>query len=132
VPLAVAPRARHRQAAPASARAAEHRLALGANEWDFLKASEKLGYVAHHAFLALAAGPALPLVHLSVVLGAGTQWRARDSLLWLATGWVLAGIWQASRLMTKIRDSRRRMGDPMYLAKLVEHQIAEASRRSPA
>lgn len=101
----------------------------GANEWDLLRTSQKLGYVAHYAFVALVMGPVLPLVHLAAELGAGGSWQAEHSLMWLAAGWVLAGVWQGSRLLTRIRHSRRRMGDPMYLAKLVEYGIAEASRR---
>ena len=101
----------------------------GATEWDFLKLGEKVGHVARHTFAALTGGLALPLAHAAIEFGAGRAWQPRDLLLWLAAGWALAGTWAGSRLVAKIRRSRRRMRDPMYLAKLVEHEIAGISGR---
>ena len=61
-------------------------------------------------------------------LAAGRTWGRIEALAWLAAGWLLTGAWQAARLGSTIRRSRRRMSDPMYLAKLVEHEISEATR----
>ena len=101
----------------------------GVNEWDLLKPGQKAGHLARHAVGALIVGMALALVPLTAVLGTGRSWGPGDALLWLAGGWILAGIWESSRLAARIRRSRRRMGDPMYLAKLVEYEIAATSRR---
>lgn len=101
----------------------------GTNEWHLLKPGQRLGHVARHTLGALAAGPALALVHRLVALGQGRTWEFRDALLWLAIGWVLAGAWAGSRLAARVRRSRRRMGDPMYMAKLVEQELAAISKR---
>ena len=100
-----------------------------ANEWELLSNSQKLGRIARHAFLALAMGLAPPLGYLAAGLGSGRGWQVRYALLLLAAGCVLAGAWQGSRLAAMIRRSRRRMEDPMYLAKLVEYEMAAISRR---
>ena len=101
----------------------------GVTEWDLLRAEQKAGLVARHALVALAVGPALALVPLALELAAGRTLEGRDVLAWLVGGWILAVAWQISRLATRIRQSRRRMSDPMYLAKRVEHEIADATRR---
>ena len=101
----------------------------GANEWDLLKSRQKLGHLTRHAFVALTMGLVPPLVYFAAGLGSGRGWQLRYVLLLLAAGWVLAGAWQGSRLAAMIRRSRRRMGDPMYLAKLVEYEMATISRR---
>ena len=101
----------------------------GVNEWGLLRGGQKLACIARHAVVVLAVGAVLPLVHLSVLLARGKQWQLVDLLMSLALGVALAGVALGSRLMTRIRESRRRMRDPMYLAKLAQHQIAQATRR---
>ena len=101
----------------------------GVEEWSLLRTSEKLASVVRHALLVLALGVALPLVHAAVVLGRNQPWQLQESLKCLALGLAVAGALQGGRLITRIRASRRRMRDPMYLAKLVGKEIAEASRR---
>jgi DNA mismatch repair protein MutS len=52
-----------------------------------------------------------------------------EGRLLLVLGPGFAGVMQGIRLARRIRQSRRRMRDPMYLAKLVQSQIAEARQR---
>jgi hypothetical protein len=101
----------------------------GTNEWDLMKGGQRVAHLVRHAFLALTMGLALPLLYLAVEVGSGRSWQLRYALLSLGAGWILAGAWQGSRLAAKIQRSRRRMGDPMYLAKLVEYEMAATSRR---
>lgn len=101
----------------------------GVKEWGLLPASQKLACVARHVLVVLVLGVALPLGHWIVVLSRGERWQLEDSLRWLVLGVALAAAMQVARLTTRIRESRRRMRDPMYLAKLAQVEIAEASRR---
>ena len=101
----------------------------GSNEWDLLGSGKKTAIVARRAFAALTIGLIGPLAYLGAAVSSGRDWQPRYALLSLAIGWVLAGSWQASSLLARIRRSRRRMGDPMYLAKLVESEMAAITRR---
>jgi hypothetical protein len=101
----------------------------GVKEWSLLRTSEKLASVARHALVVFAVGAALPLAHRIVVFCNDQPWRLQDSLRWLAVGAAFGATMQGARLTRRIRESRRRMRDPMYLAKLVQKEIVEASRR---
>jgi hypothetical protein len=101
----------------------------GANEWDLLPLGLKTRHVAQSALLALSLGIVPALVHLAATLTQGAAWEAKQALLWLAGGCVVAGCYAGSRLGSRIQRSRRRMGDPMYRARLVKYEIEAASRR---
>lgn len=94
-----------------------------ANEWDLSRAGTKLQHVTRRATWALAAG-LVPLTVYSIAtpLG-GRRLESQTALLFLAGGWLLAGLWQAARLSSAIASSRRRMSDPMYRARLVEFEL---------
>src|SRR5690349_23771685 len=101
----------------------------GVNEWGLLRGGQKLGFVARQGLVVLAIGAVLPLVQLAVLVARGQPWRVVDLLVSLGVGVAIIGGLLGGRLVTRIRESRRRMRDPMYLAKLAQHQIAQATRR---
>jgi len=101
----------------------------GVKEWSLLRTGEKLASVARHALVVFAVGVALLLAHGIAVLIKDQPWRLQDALRWLAVGVAIGAAMQGARLARRIRESRRRMRDPMYLAKLVQKEIVEASRR---
>jgi len=99
-------------------------LCPGVNEWDLLSASHRARLVAHHALITLAVVLCAPVVGWAAARGVERPWRAWDSILWAAAGLALGALWQGLRLAGTIRRSQSRMGDPMYVAKLIEHQLA--------
>ena len=103
-----------------------------ANEWDLLRMRAKVGHVARHVRRALILGTPPVLVYAIFALVASGGWKPIELVLWLAAGWFLAGSWEGSRLATSIQRSRRRMGDPMYLAQLIEFQLAAVKRHASA
>ena len=62
-----------------------------------------------------------------LIAATGRTWSGQHAFLFLAAGWLAAGLFEGGRLATEIAASRRRMGDPMYRAYLVRHGI-QASR----
>jgi len=99
----------------------------GANEWDLHGRGARWAIVARRARFALTAGLVPFAVYAALTLTSARPWRERHALLFLAAGWLVAGAWEAARLLAEIGASRRRMSDPMYRARLVQHGIA-ASR----
>jgi hypothetical protein len=99
----------------------------GTNEWVLFPRPVRWSIAARHLGAALAFGGVPPLLHASLCLLEGRRWEARDALLFLALGWLLAGLIEAARLLLAIDASRRRMSDPMYRATLMQQGIA-ASR----
>ena len=102
---------------------------LGANEWELLRLGEKTGHIARHAFRAVAFGLVPAVVQLLVTVVGGEGWQATETLVWLAAGLVGAGAIEGARLGSRIQRSRRRMSDPMYLARLVKYELGTATRR---
>ena len=100
----------------------------GAGEWALLGAGQKLDFVVRHAALAAVTGLVAPLIHLAATRFLEVPWRPFDAAISLAAGWLVAGGWMASRLLAAIRRSQRRMRDPMYLAKLVQNELATPRR----
>lgn len=99
----------------------------GTTEWDLHDRGARWSIAARRARFALAAGLVPCLVYTALALTSDRPWRRDHALLFLGAGWLLLGIWEAARLFSEINASRRRMGDPMYRARLVQHGIA-ASR----
>jgi len=99
-------------------------LCPGINEWSLLPAGQRARFVAHHALIALAVVLCAPVVGWAAARGVERPWRAWDAILWAAAGLALGALWQGRRLAGTIRRSQTRMRDPMYLAKLIEHQLA--------
>ncbi len=99
----------------------------GVNEWDMHPRTARWAIAARRGRFALAAGLVPLVVYAGLILSGPRTWDGRTALLVLGGGWLAAGLWEAVRLSTEISSSRRRMSDPMYRAKLVQHGIA-ASR----
>lgn len=90
------------------------------DEWSLMSASDRARLVGSGAAYALALGllPALLYALVGILRGAAAP--PLHLVLAATIGVALvAGIW-AARLSEAIRRSRRRMSDPMYLAKLAE------------
>ena len=97
----------------------------GVNEWDLLPVSRRAGLVAHHALIAFAVGRCGPVVGWVVARELGRPWGGWDAMLAVAVGLALGrAVRQGFRLSGTIRRSRSRMADPMYVARLIEHQLA--------
>jgi hypothetical protein len=103
-------------------------LRQGASEWALLGAGQRLDLVARHALWALAVGVIALPIYLVAAKALERPWRPLNAAICLAAGLVLAGGWMGSRLVVAIRRSQRRMRDPMYLAKLVQHELADPRR----
>jgi hypothetical protein len=103
-------------------------LRQGASEWALLGAAQRLDLVAHHALWALAVGVVALPVYFVAAKALERPWRPLNAAICLAAGIALAGGWMGSRLALTIRRSQRRMRDPMYLAKLVQHELADPRR----
>lgn len=101
----------------------------GVREWGLLGPGEKFAVVARLALMVLAVGLALPLAHAVAVSINDRRWELRESLACLAIGVLLASAIPVSKFAKRIRESNRRMRDPMYLAKLAQREIVEATRR---
>jgi predicted RNA-binding Zn-ribbon protein involved in translation (DUF1610 family) len=99
-------------------------LRQGVHEWGLVRAVEKAGFVANHLIIALAVGLGAPAVGWAVARGVDRPWGAWDAMLCAAAGLALGALWQGLRLSRTIRRSQSRMSDPMYVAKLIEHQLA--------
>ena len=103
-------------------------LRSGTTEWELLRASQRLDLIARRGLVALAIGLAAPVLYWAATRAQGIAWQPLHAALCLAVGWAIAGTWQGSRLAAAIRRSRRRMSDPMYLAMLMQHQLAAPQR----
>src|SRR5262245_305365 len=99
----------------------------GVHEWDMHTRAASWAIAARRGRFALAAGIMPALVYAGLTLTGPRSFDARTALLFLGAGWLAAGVFEAARLSMEIGASRRRMSDPMYRAKLVQHGIA-ASR----
>ena len=99
----------------------------GVHEWDMHSRAARWTIASRRLRFALAAGLVPVLVDTGLVLSGRRALDARTALLCLGAGWLAAGLWEGVRLSMEISASRRRMSDPMYRAKLVQHGIA-ASR----
>jgi hypothetical protein len=99
-------------------------LRQGVNEWGLVRVREKAGFVANHLIIALAVGLGAPAVGWAVARGVDRPWGAWEAMLCAAAGLALGALWQGLRLSRTIRRSQSRMRDPMYVAKLIEHQLA--------
>jgi hypothetical protein len=101
----------------------------GAHEWDLLPAAARLAHLGRAAGRALAAGLGAAAAQAAGALGTGSGWRPGTTLAWLGAGLALGALVEGTRLTRAIRRSRRRLSDPMYRAKLVEHELATSARR---
>jgi hypothetical protein len=101
----------------------------GVNEWDLLPHAERLRHVGRAARVALLSGLGLGLAQLVFVLGQGRGWRLGEAAIACAVGTLVAGAWLGVRLAGAIRRSRRRLGDPMYRARLVEFELRAPAAR---
>ena len=94
------------------------------NEWDlmgsFVKARIVSGVVYRSLLLGIA--PAALYSVNAVVRGAGTDLQTLLALL--IGGLLLSCGWWVSRFSKEVRRSRRRMGDPMYRARLMKFEMA--------
>lgn len=105
----------------------------GAQEWDLLPASTRLGWLARIGAWALLGALLAALALLGSARARGARPSPREAALWLALGAAGAGALSASRLARAIRRSRRRLADPMYRAKLIEFELAaERARQARA
>jgi len=90
------------------------------SEWDMLDPPTKLSFLGRGLVWFLSGMiPGLLYALTAVVRGRGYSVSA--FLIAVAAGALLAGGGWAVRAALHIRRSRRRMGDPMYRAKLVEY-----------
>ena len=99
----------------------------GVHEWDMHSRAARWTIASRRIRFALAAGLVPALVYAGLALAGPRTLDPRTALLFLGAGWLAAGLWEGARLSMEISASRRRMSDPMYRAKLVQHGIA-ASR----
>ena len=90
------------------------------DEWSLMSARDRLRLVGSGAAYAIALGLLPALLYALVGIVRGSAAPPLHLVLAAALGVALAtGIW-AARLADVVRRSRRRMTDPMYLAKLAE------------
>lgn len=101
----------------------------GANEWDLLPRAERLRHVTRATGLALATGVVFGCAYLAFALGQGRGWQLAEAVVFVAAGAAVGGFAAGSRLLTAIQRSRRRLGDPMYRARLIEFEMETLATR---
>jgi hypothetical protein len=101
----------------------------GANEWDLLPRGERARHVTRATAIALATGVAFGLAYVAFALGQGRGWQPAEALVFVGAGVAVGGFAVGSRLVAAIQRSRRRLGDPMYRARLIEFEMGTAATR---
>jgi hypothetical protein len=103
------------------------------NEWDFLDPGSRARYGLEHAVRALTAAALPALLYVGFA-----RFTGREVLVWglvtAALFGVLLAIPFAAHVVASVRRSRRRLADPMYLAKLMafERENVARARRTHA
>jgi len=92
----------------------------GYNEWALLGPSVRLGHLLRRTLRAASFGVLPVLLYLGFNLSGGLAVDLLVVLALSALGLGAAGTWVVTRTAGEIARSRRRMTDPMYLAKLAK------------
>ena len=95
------------------------------NEWALLSLSTQLGQLALAGVRIFVFGTVPAVLYAGFMLSAGEAVDPGAATLVVALGVTAAGAWVGFRSVDEITRSRRRMTDPMYLARLAE--FAKAS-----
>ena len=104
----------------------------GREEWSVMAAPARLSLFGREAVWVLGLGLLPALVAALVGRVSGDPLALERLAAWALGGMAAVGAFRAWRLGEDLRASARRMGDPMYRARLAEFQMARAPERSQA